>query len=65
MQAPIEKIADAQPLARAIVNAIIEPLLVLDRTRRAFAASRSFVSISHATFQPPVEAAPAAAMTSK
>jgi two-component sensor histidine kinase len=40
--APIENIADAQTLAQAIVNTIIEPFLVLDDHLRVLAASRSF-----------------------
>jgi two-component sensor histidine kinase len=39
---PIEKIADAQTLAQAIVNTIIEPFVVLDDAFRVLAASRSF-----------------------
>jgi chemotaxis protein methyltransferase CheR len=40
--APIDSIADAQTLAQAIVNTIIEPFLVLDDGFRVLAASRSF-----------------------
>ena len=40
--APIASIADAQTLAQAIVNTIIEPFLVLDDGFRVLAASRSF-----------------------
>ena len=39
---PIEKIADAQTLAEAIVNTIIEPFVVLDDEFSVLAASRSF-----------------------
>ena len=39
---PIEKIADAQTLAQAIVNTIIEPFVVLDNAFCVLAASRSF-----------------------
>jgi chemotaxis protein methyltransferase CheR len=39
---PIDKIADAQTLAQAIVNTIIEPFLVLDDGFRVLTASRSF-----------------------
>src|SRR5436190_10819448 len=39
---PIDKIADAQTLAQAIVNTIIEPFLVLDDRLRVLTASRSF-----------------------
>jgi chemotaxis protein methyltransferase CheR len=39
---PIENIADAQTLAQAIVNTIIEPFVVLDEGFRVLAASRSF-----------------------
>lgn len=39
---PIETIADAQTLAQAIVNTIIEPFIVLDEGFRVLAASRSF-----------------------
>ena len=42
MKAPIEKIADAQTLAQAIVNTIIEPFVVLDDGFCVLAASRSF-----------------------
>jgi two-component sensor histidine kinase len=42
MLIPIDKIADAQTLAQAIVNTIIEPFLVLDDSLRVLAASRSF-----------------------
>lgn len=38
----IENIADAQTLAQAIVNTIIEPFVVLDDGFRVLAASRSF-----------------------
>ena len=39
---PIANIADAQTLAQAIVNTIVEPFLVLDEEFRVLAASRSF-----------------------
>jgi chemotaxis protein methyltransferase CheR len=39
---PIEKIADAQTLAQAIVNTLIEPFVVLDDAFCVLAASRSF-----------------------
>lgn len=42
MMSPIIKIADAQTLAQAIVNTIIEPFIVLDDTFCVLAASRSF-----------------------
>jgi chemotaxis protein methyltransferase CheR len=42
MLTPIDKIADAQTLAQAIVNTIIEPFIVLDDGFRVLAASRSF-----------------------
>ncbi|MEO6014420.1 MAG: sensor histidine kinase [Devosia sp.] len=42
MKSPIEKIADAQTLAQAIVNTIIEPFVVLDDGFCVLAASRSF-----------------------
>ena len=42
MLSPIEKIADAQTLAQAIVNTIIEPFIVLDDEFSVLAASRSF-----------------------
>jgi chemotaxis protein methyltransferase CheR len=42
MLMPIDKIADAQTLAQAIVNTIIEPFIVLDDGFRVLAASRSF-----------------------
>jgi two-component sensor histidine kinase len=42
MLIPIDKIADAQTLAQAIVNTIIEPFLVLDDRFRVLTASRSF-----------------------
>jgi hypothetical protein len=45
--APIDSIANAQTLAQAIVNTIIEPFLVLDDGFRVLAASRSF----YATFK--------------
>jgi len=47
MIAPIGTIADAQTLAQAIVNTIIEPFLVLDDKFNVLAASRSF----YATFK--------------
>jgi two-component sensor histidine kinase len=40
--APIARIADAQTLAEAIVNTLIEPFLVLDSDLKVLAASRSF-----------------------
>jgi two-component sensor histidine kinase len=39
---PIENIEDAQTLAQAIVNTIVEPFLVLDEQFHVLAASRSF-----------------------
>ena len=42
MLIPLDKIADAQTLAQAIVNTIIEPFVVLDDGFRVLAASRSF-----------------------
>ncbi|MEP6563747.1 MAG: histidine kinase dimerization/phosphoacceptor domain -containing protein [Mesorhizobium sp.] len=39
---PIANIEDAQTLAQAIVNTIVEPFLVLDEQFRVLAASRSF-----------------------
>ena len=39
---PIANIEDAQTLAQAIVNTIVEPFLVLDEKFRVLAASRSF-----------------------
>lgn len=42
MLSPIEKIPDAQTLAQAIVNTLIEPFIVLDEGLRVLAASRSF-----------------------
>ena len=39
MIAPIENIADAQTLAQAIVNTIIEPFLVLDDKFNVLAAA--------------------------
>jgi two-component sensor histidine kinase len=42
MMSPIIKIADAQTLAQAIVNTIIEPFIVLDDAFCVLAASRSF-----------------------
>jgi two-component sensor histidine kinase len=39
---PIAKLEDAQTLAQAIVNTIIEPFIVLDSEFRVLAASRSF-----------------------
>ncbi|CAN7484626.1 ATP-binding protein [Mesorhizobium amorphae] len=44
---PIANIEDAQTLAQAIVNTIVEPFLVLDEQFRVLAASRSF----YQTFQ--------------
>lgn len=38
----VENLADAQTLAQAIVNTIVEPFLVLDPQLRVLAASRSF-----------------------
>ena len=49
MLSPIEKIPDAQTLAQAIVNTLIEPFIVLDEGLRVLAASRSFYD----TFQVP------------
>jgi len=45
MLTPINKIADAEALAQAIVNTIIEPFLVLDEGFRVLAASRSFYEV--------------------
>jgi len=42
MLSPIENIPDAQTLAQAIVNTLIEPFVVLDERFRVLAASRSF-----------------------
>ncbi|RYG87154.1 MAG: histidine kinase [Alphaproteobacteria bacterium] len=42
MLSPIENIPDAQTLAQAIVNTLIEPFVVLDESFRVLAASRSF-----------------------
>ena len=41
MQMPVDKIADAQTLAQAIVNTIIEPFIVLDDAFCVLASSRS------------------------
>ena len=46
--APIKNIADAQTLAQAIVNTIIEPFIVLDEGFRVLTASRSFYDTFHA-----------------
>ena len=42
MLSPIENIPDAQTLAQAIVNTLIEPFVVLDESFRVLTASRSF-----------------------
>jgi len=42
VQAPIEKTSDAQTLAQAIVNTLIEPFVVLDERFCVLTASRSF-----------------------
>lgn len=45
MPVPIEGVEDAGLLARAIVDTIHEPLLVLDAELRVLAASRAFYSV--------------------